>query len=311
MTRGGDYNGFESIEGEVGTNGSHVENNSRANSERPPEVKRAKVLSVDDLAENPLNPRDDLGDLEDLKSIADDQVQPIVVVRRTAFLNVYKKENIDKPYVVICGNRRLAAARKFGRPNLDVFVRDDWATSHGDLLKRIMAENTDRAGFDVIEEAKVVEQLVAEFGSQQAVAVEMGKVKGWVSQRLALLRLPTELQGALRTGDLSVKAARSWGNLPEEQQLKLWSQYQKDKLRQQARERKQVEDHERERGSSTDESTHSAPTSGGPQPAMRAVTKALRQATPKDANTAAQVLFDFLGESKSKQLIRDMRKLVR
>ena len=299
-------NGFDSFDGEVGDDGP-VDRISRGGSDRPAQVKKPLTLSVDDLASNPRNPRDSVGDLDDLRSIVEDQVQPIAVIRAEAFRNVYPNDVIDRPYVVICGNRRLAAALKFGRPELDVFVRDDWATSHGELLKRIMAENTDRAGFNVIEEARVVEQLVHEFGGQEAAGKQLSKTKGWVSQRLALLRLAVEIQDALRVGDLAVTVAREWGSMPEAQQREWWNAHQKDQLRK----RKQVLDRERKRGSGTAESGDTNPAGDEPALPMRSVTKALRRATAKDAGDAAQALRDFLGEGAANRLRVDLGKCLK
>ncbi|MCH9729724.1 MAG: ParB/RepB/Spo0J family partition protein [Actinomycetia bacterium] len=299
-------NGFDSFDDEVGEKGP-VDHKSRSGGDRPPQVKKPLTLSVDDLAPNPRNPRDSIGDLDDLRSIVEDQVQPIAVIRAEAYRTVYPGDVIDRPYVVICGNRRLAAALKFGRLELDVFVRDDWATSHGELLKRIMAENTDRAGFNVIEEARVVEQMVHEFGGQEAAGKQLSKTKGWVSQRLALLRLALEIQNALRVGDLAVTVAREWGSMPEAEQLELWSAHQKEQLRK----RRRVEHRDRNRGSGPSESDDTDPASDELPRPMRSVTKALRQATHKDAGDAAQALRDFLGEGTANRLRIDLGKCLR
>ena len=56
--------------------------------------------------------------------------------------------------MVIIGNRRLAAAQKFGRPELDIVVKDELAKDRATLLTAIIAENVDRSGFDVIEESQ-------------------------------------------------------------------------------------------------------------------------------------------------------------
>ncbi|MGW1988277.1 hypothetical protein ACWCPJ_38525 [Streptomyces collinus] len=46
----------------------------------------------------------------------------------------------------------------------------------------------------------------------------MGKSSGWVTQRLALLKLTPELKQALEDKELPVKVARTIGQLPEQQQ---------------------------------------------------------------------------------------------
>lgn len=173
----------------------------------------------------PRNPRDELGDLSDLATIADRQLQPGTVVSRTAWLKLWPEDEDDigaAQYIVVNGNRRLAAAQKYGRPGLDVVLRDSIAVDKGEILWAATSENIDRRDFDVLEEAKAVELMVSEFGSADAAAKKLGRSKGWVSQRRALLKLAPELQAALRAGDLAVRQARSLARVPLEEQVAAW-----------------------------------------------------------------------------------------
>lgn len=74
----------------------------------------------------------------------------------------------------------------------------------------------------MLEEAKAVELMVKEFGSADAAAAKLGRSKGWVSQRRALLKLAPELQAALRAGDLAVRHARTLAKVPLEEQVAAW-----------------------------------------------------------------------------------------
>ena len=87
------------------------------------EVGPSRSAPLTDLTPNPRNPRDDVGNLEDLPSIADMQLQPAVVVTAKAYQRLYPDDAIATRYVVINGCRRLAAALKFGRIDLDVVVK--------------------------------------------------------------------------------------------------------------------------------------------------------------------------------------------
>ena len=182
-------------------------------------------VPVDQLIANPRNPRDELGDLSDLATIADRQLQPGTVVSRTAWLTLWPEDEDDigaAQYIVVNGNRRLAAAQKYGRAGLDVVLRDSIAVDKGEILWAATSENIDRRDFDVLEEAKAVELMVSEFGSADAAAKKLGRSKGWVSQRRALLKLAPELQAALRAGDLAVRQARSLARVPLEEQVAAW-----------------------------------------------------------------------------------------
>lgn len=179
-------------------------------------------MPLKDLVANPRNPRDDLGDLEDLRSIVDNQLQPVVAVSKSAYLSLYPDDDIATRYVVVNGCRRLAAAHKFGRTDLAVVVNDKIAQDRITLISASIAENVDRKGFDVIEEAKAVEALVKECGRGDEAALRLRKTGAWVSQRRALLKLAPELQTALRRGELAVREARSLALVPMEQQVARW-----------------------------------------------------------------------------------------
>lgn len=185
-----------------------------------------RSVQTSELAHNPRNPRDELGDLSDLASIVEMQLQPAAVVTHAAYRALYPGDSLDPPdarFVVINGNRRLAAAREYGRENLDVVVNDALARDTVTLIAAAIAENVARQDFDVIEEAKAVEALVAECGSGDKAAIHLHKTPAWVSQRRALLQLEPELQGALRRGELAIREARSLARVPREEQVARWA----------------------------------------------------------------------------------------
>jgi ParB family transcriptional regulator, chromosome partitioning protein len=209
-------------------------------------------VPIDQLVANPRNPRDEVGDLSDLATITDRQLQPGTAVSRDAWLKLWPEDENEigaAQYVVVNGNRRLAAASKYGREGLDVVVRDSIAVSRGEVLWAATSENIDRRDFDVVEEAKAVELMVSEFGSADAAATKLGRSKGWVSQRRALLKLAPELQAALRAGDLAIRHARSLAKVPLEEQVAAWEAAQNPKA-----------------GKETSEPEPQEPASSDPQP---------------------------------------------
>ncbi len=181
-----------------------------------------RTAPLSDLTANPRNPREDLGDLSTLSSIADIQLQPVTVVTRAAYLALFPDDEIETRFVVINGCRRLAAAREYGRTDLDISVNDAVARDRVTLISAAIAENVDRQDFDVIEEARAVQALVYECGRADQAAAQLHKTKGWVSQRLSLLQLAPELQTALRRGELAIREARTLARVPLEQQVHRW-----------------------------------------------------------------------------------------
>ncbi|MGW2089082.1 hypothetical protein [Streptomyces sp. NPDC001880] len=177
------------------------------------------------LAANPRNPREDLGDLEDLKSIAKRQLQPCLVVTAKGYLALWPEdaERVGNAlYVVVNGCRRLAAAHKYGRTELLIVHDETVAVSRGELLGAAVEENIGRQDFDIIEEARAVEAVVAEYPSTREAAKARGWTHGWVSQRRALLKLTPEMQSMLRAGDLAVRDARRLARVPAADQVSTW-----------------------------------------------------------------------------------------
>ncbi|MCD0483310.1 ParB/RepB/Spo0J family partition protein [Streptacidiphilus sp. ASG 303] len=181
---------------------------------------RPTVLPLTALAENPDNPREELRDLEGLADTVRERgvLQPLGVVTREAFLLHYPQHRRavgDAPYVVLHGHRRLAAARMAGLTEVPVHVRGDALHSGEDAL----IENVQRDDLTELEQARAIQRLVDGYAySQRELAARLGKSQGFISQRLALLRLRPELQQALAEGALGVEDARRIARLPQEQQ---------------------------------------------------------------------------------------------
>ncbi|HWU10544.1 MAG TPA: ParB/RepB/Spo0J family partition protein [Streptomyces sp.] len=185
---------------------------------RPP-----AAVPLTQLAHNPFNPREQLTELEETAEslTARGQVQPVAVVRRAAFLATHPglEEQLGKAeYVVIDGNRRLAAAGLAGLAELRIDVNDDLAASAADMLEGALIANVHRVDVPPLDQAKAIQELVRVHGSQGKVAKRLGKTAAWVSQRLALLELTPELQEKVEAGELKVEPARRIGRLPKEEQ---------------------------------------------------------------------------------------------
>lgn len=259
--------------------------------DRPSPGVTPTIVPLSELAPNPRNPRDDLGDLSDLVSITDTQLQPALVVTRAAYLQLYPEDETKiglARWIVINGCRRLAAATSFGRPNLDIVVKDEVAKDRMTLLAAAVIENVGRRDFDVIEEAKAVELLINECGTVEKAALKLAKSKGWISQRRALLQLTPELQTALRKGELAIRTARSLAQVPPEEQVEAWNT-------------------ERERHSQGAESD-SVPTDDGSKPAERVpvtAAKVTRTFRRLDADPAilAEALVEYLDDDGLRSLL--------
>jgi ParB family transcriptional regulator, chromosome partitioning protein len=183
----------------------------------------ARTARLADLAHNPFNPRQELGDLQETADslLERGQIQPVTVVTRQAFLGAHPGQDDHlgtARYVVIDGNRRLAAARLAGLDDLRIDVNDALAASAADIIESALVANIHREALTPLEEAEALATLLKVHGSQRQVARRVGKTHVWVSQRLALRDLTPELKDALRHGDITVEDARQVARLPQGEQ---------------------------------------------------------------------------------------------
>lgn len=231
MARRGGRIDLASLAGSVGDNSSvdstpaAAKTNHSDNADTYIDGQLMTNVPLEELIGNPRNPRRRIGDLSDLATIGERQLQPGVAVTKTTWLKIFPADEKligTARYIVVNGNRRLAASKEFGRKGMDVVIRDSIATSSESILEAAIIENIGRRDFDVLEEAEAVEALVAECGSADAAAERLGRSKGWVSQRRALLKLTPELQEKLRGGEIAIRLARSLAQVPFEAQVKAW-----------------------------------------------------------------------------------------
>ena len=165
-------------------------------------------LDIDRLSPNDYQPRLQMDDarLEELAASikANGVIQPIVV-RKTA-----------DGYRIIAGERRWRAARRAGLTRVPVVVKD---VSGGQVQQKVLEmaliENIQREDLNAIDEAKAYRRLVDEFAlTQEAVASAVGKDRATVANTLRLLKLPTEVQGDVAAGALTMGHARALLALP-------------------------------------------------------------------------------------------------
>lgn len=184
----------------------------------------AKV-PLDQLASNPRNPRYTVGDLEDMASIKLGQLTPATAISRSAWLKLWP-EDVDQigdaSYIVAAGNRRLAAARHFEVPGLDIIVSDQYAVDRATIMWLALTENVDRQNLDMLDEAEAIEVLVQELGSATKAAERLKKSQPWISQRRSLLNLPDEVKERVRAGEIAFREARELAQLPPAAALEQW-----------------------------------------------------------------------------------------
>lgn len=201
------------------------------------------TLPLQKLIPTRFNPRRNFGSQEDLEEfglkLKKRQLQPAVVVSRSAYLKLWpeEEENVgDAPYVIANGERRYRGSLAAGLTTLNVVHNEDVAKSRADFLDAVLAENNDREDLDPIERALGIETMVTELGGADKVAAHYGKTKGWVSQQRKLLKLTADLQDLVSSGELPIRIARDIAGLPAVEQAAAWkAELQRRKEEQQRR----------------------------------------------------------------------------
>lgn len=122
------------------------------------------------------------------------------------------RQNGGNKFAIIAGSRRFEAAKKAGLKDIPAVVR---ATD--DAVMASAAENLAREGLTVIEEAQTYEVMVANGMSQRDIAKVVARGQSHVSKRLALLKLPEEVQSKVASGAIEVSDAQELSKLGDDE----------------------------------------------------------------------------------------------
>lgn len=172
-----------------------------------PEVKEVATgvirISVNDIEINPKQPRHDF-DKQSLDELAEsiklhDIIQPITVSRS------------GNKYRLIAGERRWRASKQAGLKDIPAYIRQ---ANDTELLELALLENLQRENLNPIEIGLSYKRLMEELDyTQEQVAERMGKDRTTVTNYIRLLKLPPDIQTAVRSGDLSMGHARALINV--------------------------------------------------------------------------------------------------
>ena len=169
-------------------------------------------IPIGEIVPNPTQPRTSF-DEEALGELADSirqlgVIQPITV-----------KRGSDGKYVIISGERSWRAARRAGLRTLPAYVRE---ADDENLHAMALVENIQRQDLNAIEIALGMQRLIEECHlTQDALSEKVGKKRSTVSNYMRLLKLPNEVQFALKEGLISMGHAKAIAGAPDELQVRL------------------------------------------------------------------------------------------
>ncbi|WP_143310410.1 ParB/RepB/Spo0J family partition protein [Chitinophaga vietnamensis] len=156
-------------------------------------------VPLDQIVTNPKQPRRDFDELS-LQELSQsiklhDVIQPITIAKIS-----------NKKYQLIAGERRLRASKMAGLKDIPAYIRQ---VNDQELLELALLENLQRENLNAIEVGLSYKRLMEECSlTQEQVAERMGKERSTVTNYIRLLKLPPDIQVAVRNTQLSMGHAR-------------------------------------------------------------------------------------------------------
>jgi ParB family chromosome partitioning protein len=179
-------------------------------------------IPFDQIETNPKQPRYDF-DEQAMNELANsiklhDIIQPITVSKLPS-----------GKYRLISGERRFRAAKIAGLKDLPAYIRQ---ADDQQLLELALLENLQREDLNGIEIALSYKRMMDDLNhTQEQVAERMGKERSTVANYIRLLKLPPDIQVAVRSGGLSMGHARAIVNVDTiDQQLFIFKEIQEKNL---------------------------------------------------------------------------------
>ena len=135
----------------------------------------------------------------------------------------------DGKYKLIAGERRYRAAKIAGLKDVPVYIRQ---ANDDQVLELALLENLQRENLNAMEIALSYKRLMDDLDyTQEQVAERMGKERSTVTNYIRLLKLPPDIQVAVRNGTLSMGHARALVNVDVvDKQLFIFSEIKKNGL---------------------------------------------------------------------------------
>lgn len=155
-------------------------------------------VPVEAIERNPYQPRKTF-DSDELASLS-------ASIRTHGILQPLVVRQVGQGYQLVAGERRLRAAREAGMKNVPVNVVD---FNDQQILEAALVENIQRADLNPIEKAQGFKEYLTRYRmTHEQLATRLGLGRATITNLVALLDLPAELQDAVRVGQLTTGHAK-------------------------------------------------------------------------------------------------------
>lgn len=179
-------------------------------------------INIDLIEMNPYQPRTHF-DEEALQELSNSikvhgVITPITVRKLSA-----------NKYQLIAGERRTQASKKAGLTTIPAFIRE---ANDQEMVEIALIENIQRENLNALEIALSYQRLISECNlKQEELGDRVGKKRSTVNNYLRLLKLPPDIQAAIRDQRLSMGHARAIVSIEDvEKQLFIFNKILSDDL---------------------------------------------------------------------------------
>ena len=172
---------------------------------RTPASSSIGEIEIAKIHANPNQPRRDFNE-EALQELADSiselgVIQPITL----------RKEE-DGSYMIIAGERRFRASQLAGKTTIPAYIL---SASEKDTMEMALIENIQREDLNPLEIALAYQQLIEQHNlSQEQLSKRVGKGRATIANFLRLLKLPGNIQVALKEKQIDMGHAKALLSLP-------------------------------------------------------------------------------------------------
>ncbi len=173
-------------------------------------------IAISKIKANPNQPRREF-DPEALAELAD-SIREIGIIQPVTL-----REMEDGSYQIIAGERRWRASQMAGLEYIPAYIR---TADDEKMMQMALVENIQREDLNAIEIALAYQNLIEQYQlTQDQLSEKVGKKRATVANYLRLLKLPAQVQVALRNKEVDQGHARALLGLNDpKKQVKLYGE---------------------------------------------------------------------------------------
>ena len=157
-------------------------------------------VDITQIRPNPDQPRRDF-DTDSLQELAS-SIRQIGIVQPITL-----RDMGDGTYIIIAGERRWRASQLAGLTRIPAYIR---TVDDENMMEMALVENIQRQDLTALEIALAYQHLIEQYGlTQEQLSDRVGKNRATVTNYLRLLKLPANIQMALKNREIDMGHARA------------------------------------------------------------------------------------------------------